>query len=108
MENDLDTPGAVDLMFRLVREANTALDTGDRSAASAAAAAVLEIAAAFGLELEGRAAAVPPQIQELADRRTAARSAKDYALADELRDQLAAAGWTVEDSAEGAVVLPLP
>ncbi|MGI9597642.1 MAG: cysteine--tRNA ligase [Acidimicrobiales bacterium] len=107
MENDLDTAGAVDLMFRLVREANTALDGGDESAAGVAAAGAFEIASALGLELNRESADVPAEILRMAEDRTAARDAKDYARADDLRDRMAAAGWTVEDSADGPVVLPL-
>ncbi len=105
MENDLDTPGAVDLMFRLVREANTLLDAGDEAAGAVAAAGAAEIAAALGLELRGVSEEIPAEIQQLADERRAARESKDYAKADELRDRMAAAGWTVEDSADGPVIL---
>ncbi len=107
MDNDLDTPGAIDLMFRLVREANTALDDGDQAAAGAAAAAVAAIADAVGLVLAGEAEPVPEDIAQMAVDRTAARAAKDYAKADELRDLMTAAGWTVEDSPDGPVVRPL-
>ncbi len=108
MENDLDTPGAVDLMFRQVREANSALDGGDAGVAAGAAASVMEIANALGLELRAETGSIPADIQALADQRAAARRAKDYARADELRDRLAAAGWTVEDAPDGPVVLPIP
>ncbi|MGB5756109.1 MAG: cysteine--tRNA ligase, partial [Acidimicrobiales bacterium] len=97
MENDLDTPGAVDLMFRQVREANSALDVGDAEVAAGAAASVMEIVTALGLELRAETGSIPAEIQALADQRTAAREAEDYATADELRDRLAAAGWIVED-----------
>jgi cysteinyl-tRNA synthetase len=107
MNDDFDTPGAVDLMFRLVREANTALDGGDEAAAAAASAAAVEIAGVLGLELQAAVDAVPDEIQRMADERAAARAAKDFATADELRDRMTAAGWTVEDSPDGPVVLPL-
>ncbi len=107
MDQDLDTAGAVDLMFRQVREANTALDAGDDAAAARAAATANEIAGVLGLELRAAGAEVPAEVQELVDRRQAAREAKDFALADQLRDELTAAGWTVEDGAGGAVVRPL-
>jgi cysteinyl-tRNA synthetase len=107
MEADMDTPGSVDLMFRLVREANTALDQGDADTAGTAAAAATEIATALGLELHSASAEAPVEIQLLAEQRTAARDAKDYAKADEIRDKMAEAGWTVEDSADGPVVLPI-
>ena len=43
----------------------------------------------------------PAEAVALAEARTAARKAKDWAKADALRDELAALGWTVEDTAAG-------
>jgi cysteinyl-tRNA synthetase len=103
MSRDLDTAGAADLMFRQVREANTALDRGELHTANAAAATAMEIAAVLGLELKSDTADVPADIADLVTRRTDARSAKNWALADQIRDELLTAGWTVEDSAEGPV-----
>jgi cysteinyl-tRNA synthetase len=107
MDDDLDTPGAVDLMFRQVREANAALDRADAEAAAAAAAAARQIVGALGLVLRAEEAEVPADIQAMVDQRQAARAARDYARADELRDRLAAAGWAVEDGADGPVARPL-
>ncbi len=106
MDEDLDTPGAVDQLFRLVREANSALDAGDRTAAAAAAAAVRLIAETLGLEIARGAAEAPAEVLALAEERQAARAAKDFARSDEIRDQLAAQGWIIEDSADGPVVRP--
>ena len=44
---------------------------------------------------------VPDDVKKLADARAAARRAKDWALADRLRGELAAAGWDMEDRADG-------
>ncbi|MEX0984287.1 MAG: glycosyltransferase [Actinomycetota bacterium] len=44
---------------------------------------------------------VPEEVQARAEARVAARAAKDFAEADRLRDAIAAAGWTVTDTAEG-------
>jgi cysteinyl-tRNA synthetase len=44
---------------------------------------------------------VTPEILALAEERQAARKAKDFARADEIRDQLAAEGWVVEDTPKG-------
>ena len=41
---------------------------------------------------------------DLVARRDAARAARDWGLADELRDQLGARGWLVEDGPDGTVV----
>ncbi len=107
MDNDLDTAGAVDLLFRQVREANAALDAGDTDRAAVAASTASVIADVLGLVLNSSAEAVPADIQALADQRHAARSARDFATADRLRDELAAAGWMVEDSADGPTVRPV-
>jgi cysteinyl-tRNA synthetase len=106
MEDDLDTATAVDLMFRQVREANSALDRGDEVGAATAAATVAEIAGAVGLALGAADGEIPAEIAELVARRQAARSARDYALADQLREELAASGWAVEDGPDGPVARP--
>ena len=107
MDRDLDTPGAIDLLFRQVREANTALDAGDAAAAGRAAATAREIAGAVGLDLRsGGDSEVRAEVLALAEQRQAARAAKDWALADQLRDQITAAGYTVEDTPNGPVVRP--
>jgi len=43
----------------------------------------------------------PPDVAALAERRAAARAAKDYAASDALRDEIAALGWTVKDGPDG-------
>ncbi len=48
--------------------------------------------------------ALPPDIQRLADERTAARAARDFVRADAIRAGLAADGWTVVDGPDGQVV----
>jgi hypothetical protein len=48
----------------------------------------------------------PPDILRLAEERTAARAAKDFATADRLRQQIADAGWVVTDTPGGSTVEP--
>jgi cysteinyl-tRNA synthetase len=104
MDDDLDTPAVVDLLFRSVRAGNAALDAGDEATAGPLAAAVLELTAAVGLVLDATADAVPPEVADLARRRDEARAARDWSGADALRGELVAAGWLVEDTADGTVV----
>jgi cysteinyl-tRNA synthetase len=103
MEADLDTPGAMAVVFDAVTRANAALDAGDAATGGALAAAVFELCAAVGLRLEG-AEEAPPDITALAQARQTARAAKDWAEADRLRAELTAQGWLVEDTASGPLL----
>lgn len=104
MDDDLDTPASVALVFDLVRRANTRLDAGDAQAAGPLVAAVGEITGALGLEVHGEGDEVPAELVGLARRRDEARAAKDWATADALRDQIKAAGYVVDDTPSGTVV----
>jgi cysteinyl-tRNA synthetase len=57
--------------------------------------------AVFGLETLADRDEAPPEIVALAEKRVAARVAKDFATSDRLRDELAAAGWSMRDEADG-------
>ena len=46
------------------------------------------------------------EAEKLLGERQAARAAKDFERADEIRDRLAELGWEVRDSAEGAKLVP--
>ena len=50
---------------------------------------------------------VPPEITALAEKRWAARQAKDFKTADALRKELAAAGWAMLDGKDGYKLEPL-
>ena len=99
MDDDLRTPTAVATLFDAVGRANA-----DDDLASAAAA--LEIAGVLGLELREEAGDVPDDVLARARARDEARAAKDWAAADQIRDELTGAGWVVEDTAEGTTVRP--
>lgn len=50
----------------------------------------------------------PPEVVALAAARVEARTARDFAAADRLRDEIAAAGWLVTDAPDGPVLTPRP
>ena len=60
----------------------------------------------FGLAALAEQAEAPSEVHALARAREEARAAKDFALADELRAQIEAAGWTVRDDPGGYLLVP--
>ncbi len=62
--------------------------------------------ALFGLESLSEQEEAPPEVVELAERRQAARAARDFAEADRLRDEIEAAGWEARDVPEGYRLVP--
>jgi cysteinyl-tRNA synthetase len=98
MDDDLDTPKAMALVFSWVTEANRSGDVGT-------IVAVREATRAVGLELGSEDDdALDDATAALVARRDEARAAKDWAAADAARDELVAAGWVVEDTPGGTRV----
>jgi cysteinyl-tRNA synthetase len=105
MDDDLDTPGALAGLFELVRRANRAADDGDTDTGSRVAMTVAVLCGALGLALRtGDDDEVDAEAAALMAERDAARAARDWARADDLRDRLVSLGWVVEDSAGGTRV----
>jgi cysteinyl-tRNA synthetase len=103
MDDDFSTPSALGVgVFEPASRANQAIDAGDHDRAAALVATVVELAGALGLEL-GVATAADAEIDALVGERDAARSARDFAAADRIRDELAARGVTLEDTPSGTI-----
>ncbi|MBQ7666958.1 MAG: cysteine--tRNA ligase, partial [Kiritimatiellae bacterium] len=96
VNDDLNIPKALAELFGLVREANA-------NGAQGTLGAFERMDEVLGFIFHGKAAAAepPPEVLKLAEERAAARKAKDWARSDALRDEIAAAGWTVKDSRDG-------
>ena len=103
MDADLDTPGAMALLFDTVRKANAMIDSGDTVTAAQLAATIREMCTALGLELSG-GADVPAEVAAKAALLDEARAAKDFETADAVRSELQADGWTVETTKDGTTV----
>jgi len=104
MDDDLQTGQALALVFELVGEANSALDAGDDARGARLGRTVATLVGAMGLTLDGAAEDVDEATLALARERDEARAAKNFARSDEIRDQLQAAGWVVEDTATGTAL----
>jgi cysteinyl-tRNA synthetase len=114
MDDDLGTPAAVAAIYDVVREGNKLLGGGDTAALRGAASSVRAMLAVLGLDpfdphwaTVGSGAeakltgVVDALVSTLLAQRDAARTAKDFATADAIRDQLKAAGVEVEDTPQG-------
>jgi cysteinyl-tRNA synthetase len=104
LDEDLDTPQAVALLFEALSQANTLADSGNVVEGRHLALAVNALFGALGLALRGGADQVDEVSQALVERRDEARNAQNWAEADRLRDELVALGWTVEDSVAGTLI----
>jgi cysteinyl-tRNA synthetase len=107
MDDDLNTPQALGVLFDLARALQEDRDRASQDATVRAAFAggVAELRALGGvLGLFGRrgAAAGPPvDVERLVAERVAARARRDFARSDALRAEIADLGWAVEDTPAG-------
>jgi cysteinyl-tRNA synthetase len=110
LDDDLNVPAALAVLFDLVAEANpliVKLEQGDQAVADALAdrmATFLDLAGRLGftpLDDLPDPAAFRPVLDLLLDLRERARAARDFAVADAIRDRLAASGIRVEDRPGG-------
>ena len=104
MDDDLNTAGALSLLFQVVRSVNQSLQIEDVAGAEPQIAAVRSMCRALGLELSDAPDEVPADIVAKAEERESARAARDFARADALRDEITAAGWILDDSAQGTTI----
>ncbi len=103
MDDDLDTPQAIALVFDTVRRANTAMDKGENVLAASLASAVFEMCTAMGLELKA-STEVDAEATEMAQQLDAARASKNFSEADRLRGELQSRGYVVETTKDGTRV----
>jgi cysteinyl-tRNA synthetase len=103
MDDDLGTPSAIDVVFGAVRAANTAFDEGRIADAGERVATVVELSGVLGIMLgtEQSPGDDDDEIDVLVEQRNSARADRDFALADQLRDELAERGIVIEDGAGG-------
>jgi cysteinyl-tRNA synthetase len=99
--DDLNVPEALGHVFTVL---NRPLHSFDGEGALVAASAFRQICSLLGIEFwkeEVPESVVPAAIKALAEKRRAARLARDFKAADALRAELAAAGWSMLDAKDG-------
>ncbi|MBE2215280.1 MAG: cysteine--tRNA ligase [Opitutaceae bacterium] len=100
LSDDLNTPGALGALFTVVNKGTAGVDlpSFDR------------VCFALGLKLDAPAAPkaeAPAEVAALAEKRWAAKAAKDFKAADALRAEITAAGWQMLDRKDGYSLEPL-
>jgi len=109
MEDDLNTADAISAVFELITAINTAVKDGaSKEFAKKSLDILLELTSILGLlqqDTEEEVTEVEPEIKALIDERQAARKAKNFARADEIRDELKAKGITLKDTPQGVQII---
>lgn len=104
MCDDLNVSEALAAVFEFVGAVNRAAPSVDGATAALAAFARFEdVLGVFGDEPKAdEGSDAPAELVALLDERKQAKAAKDWARADAIRDQVAAAGWKIVDTPKGA------
>ncbi|MEI6082987.1 MAG: cysteine--tRNA ligase [Verrucomicrobiota bacterium] len=98
LDDDLNISGALGAIFEFIREANKRTISPDEAAGILATWQRLDSVLGFGMPAK---ADVPADVQALVEERQAVRKSKNFKRSDEIRDQLKAQGWVIEDTAAG-------
>ena len=108
MDDDFNTAKAIGLLFEFVRDVNRRLAEAGADSSQvpeAAAGAVEKYLQLLGMRVVAPAEEEAPSAAlQLLEARNAARAVKDWAKADEARDQLKDMGFAIEDRASGSVL----
>ena len=103
MDDDNNTANAETAVFEIVRLANaTASETSSKAYVDYLLNTIKTLLdGVLGVRSERKKEVLDSEIEELIEKRQAARKAKDFALADAIRDQLLEQGIILEDTREG-------
>ncbi len=102
MEDDFNTADAIAALFELVKLCNTEADEqSTRTFLMQLKTTIEDLCQVLGIETKREAQLLDSEIEELIARRQQARKEKNFALADEIRDQLTQMGILLEDTREG-------
>ncbi len=103
IEDDLNMSAALAAFFDFMKDVNKLMDA--KEIGGAAANSLLEFCrkmdAVFGALHVDKEETAPEEIERMVKERIQARTDRDFARADALRDEITAKGWKVEDTAKG-------
>ena len=101
MEDDFNTADAVSAIFEIVRESNSTVKDFSADYAKKVLKVLEDLCSVLGIETTKEEEILDEEIEKLIEERQAARKNKDFARADEIRDQLLEQGIVLKDTREG-------
>lgn len=102
MDDDLNTPLAITILLALVTEGNTLMDAQKLTNAPEISSFITKVLThTLGILLSDTKEEIPAHVMELLEKRNAARIQKDFASSDQLRDEIIALGYDINDSETG-------
>ncbi|MBP1570476.1 MAG: cysteine--tRNA ligase [Oscillospiraceae bacterium] len=105
MDDDLNTADALSKLFELVTFINVNGKEQSKAALEHAAKAFDEMAEVLGILYNRNKDEIPAEVKALVEERTAVRKEKNWARADQIRDELAAMGYEVKDTPQGPQII---
>lgn len=106
LNNDLNTPGALGWLFGSLRNAWMQIGQQSPRQSLVGLANILFVLGISLNSLDATKPSIPERVTALAEKRWAAKQAKDFAAADALRKELTAAGWSMLDRKDGYSLEP--
>jgi cysteinyl-tRNA synthetase len=107
MDDDLNTADGLAAVFELVRELNVMASDSSSSKEQLQKGAEMfdSLTGVLGLLYNrNEKSEIPQQVLELAEKRKEARKAKDFALADSIRDEITALGYSIKETRSGTEI----
>ena len=102
MDDDFNTADALAAIFELVKFANTNVnENSSKEFAAGLNEELFKLSDVLGLKIEKKEEILDKEIEDLIQERQAARKAKDFKRADEIRDELLKKGIILKDTREG-------
>jgi cysteinyl-tRNA synthetase len=107
LNNDLDTPLAMAKLFGLVKDINRLIDNKTHLPKRHIVKTLIWADRFVGLDLIAPPTIIPNEITLLAEKRQAAKQKKDWQVADQLRAEILAQGYTINDTPTSYNITPL-
>lgn len=102
MDDDLNTADAISVIFELVKYANVNVtEESSKATVELVLNTIEKLCDILGIITEKKEEILDSDIEALIEERQAARKSKNFARADEIRDQLSSMGIILEDTREG-------